>query len=261
MNKILLVTTKVFFLASSLVACGGGGSGGGGTANPPPVTNVSPGGFWSGVDSNGGEIAAVVTEAGRFHFLSLDDLSQGNGIMSVSNGNNLNGNFQLVTQIGWVFPDGTTLADCALGGTVNERQSMTVTVNCTTTAGLESQATATLDYDAEYERDSSLATISGNFQGLNSVLNIAGDGSIFAQDPVTGCVINGQVQVINASFNVYDIEFAYSSCIGEAAVLNDSSFVGLAALDNTVNPEELIVAATGDVTGILISFIQWLPRT
>jgi len=221
---------------------------------------VSPGGIWVGVDSNGGDIAAIVTEAGRFHFLSLDDLSQGSGIMSVSNVNNLNGNFQLVTQLGFVFPDGTTLADCTLVGTVAERQTVTVTIDCTTTAGLQNQSTATLNYEANYERDSSLATIAGNFQGITSVLNIAGDGTIFAQDAATGCVVNGQVSIIDAAYGAYDFEFTYSNCLGQAAILNGSSFSGIAVLDNTVNPEVLVVAATGNVGGVLVSFIQVLDR-
>jgi hypothetical protein len=246
---------------AALLVCGCGGGGGSSfTSPPPPPANVSPGGIWVGVDSNGGDIAAIVTEAGRFHFLSLDDLSQGSGIMSVSNVNNLNGNFQLVTQLGFVFADGTTLADCTLVGTVAERQTVTVTVDCTTTAGLQSQSTATLNYEANYERDSSLATIAGNFQGISSVLNIAGDGTFFNQDPVTGCVINGQVNIIDAAFNAYDIGFSYSNCKGQVAILNGSVFSGIASLDNTVNPEALVVAATGDVATVLVSFIQVLDR-
>lgn len=246
--------------AVTLLVCGCGGGGGSAAPSAPPPVNVSPGGFWSGVDATGGEILAVVTETGRFHLLTLDDMSQGSGIMSVSNGNNISGSFQLVTQLGFMFQDGTTLANCTLSGTVAERQTMTVTANCTTTAGLQEQATATLSYDATYERDSSLATIAGNFQGINDVLNIAGDGTIFGQDPVLGCVVNGQVSIINSAFNAYDFEFTYRNCLGQAANLNGSSFSGIAALDNTVNPEVLIVTATGDVTGVLVSFIQGLER-
>lgn len=244
-----------------LTACGGGGGGGGGTTAPtPPVTNVSPGGIWIGVDSNGGDIAAIVTETGEFHFLSLDDLSQGNGIMSVANGNNVSGNFQLVTQLGFVFADGTTLADCSLSGTVTERQSMTVTANCTTTAGLQSQSTATLSYEPSYNRDSSLATIAGNFQGVSAVLNIAANGVMFSQDAATSCVVNGQVAIVNAAYGAYDFEFTYSNCLGQEAVLNGSSFSGIAVLDNTSNPEVLVATATGTVSGVLVSFFQVLDR-
>jgi hypothetical protein len=223
------------------------------------VTNVSPGGFWDGIDSKGRVVLAVVTETGRFHLIT-EDLSQGSGVLSVSNGNNLSGNFTLVTQLGYVFADGTTMADCSLTGTITERQNINATVNCVTTAGLQDQSTATLDYYNLYERDSSLATIAGNYQGVNAVLNVAGNGVIFSQDAVSGCVINGQVSIINSMYDVYDIEFAYSNCAGESAVFNGANFIGLALLDNTVNPEEVIVAATGTVAGVYISFVQSLPR-
>ncbi len=261
MDKRITSALILLFVAILLSACGGGGgSSPPPPPPPPPVANVSPGGIWSGVDSNGDDILAIVTETGRFHFLTLDDLSQGSGIVSVSNVNNLSGNFQLVTQLGFVFPDGTTLANCTLSGTVTERQTMTVTVDCTTTAGIQSQATATLSYDAIYDLDSSLAIIAGNFQGITAVFNIAGDGTIFAQNAVTGCVINGQVNIINGAFNAYDVGFTYSNCLGQAAILNGSNFSGIAALDNTGNPEVLIVAATGNVVGVLVSFIQALDR-
>lgn len=259
---IPITRTLVLALISSafLSACGGSG---GGKANvpPPPVQNVSPGGFWFGTDSDGDDIVAVVTETGRFHFITLVDGSQGSGVMSVSNGNNISGNFQLVTQIDWVFADGTTLADCTLSGTVTERQTMTVTANCTTTAGLANQSTATLGYDNTYDRNSSLATIAGNYQGESSVLNISGSGVMFAQDPIDGCVVNGQVNIINAAYGAYDFGFTFSNCQGESAILNGSSFTGIMFLDNTVNPEVLISIYTGEVGGFFFSFIQPLDRT
>ncbi len=90
---------------------------------PPPVVNESPGGIWLGIDSDGGQIVAFVTETGRFHF--FDDFgNQGSRILSVSNGNDVTANFQLVTFLGFTFPDGTTLADCTLSGTVTERQTL-----------------------------------------------------------------------------------------------------------------------------------------
>ena len=141
----------VLSLAAICAACGGGGvsvSISGGT----PV-NVSPGGIWTGIDSDGDLVIALVTETGRFNF--LDEFgNQGSGILSVSNGNDVASNFQLVTPLGITFPDGTTLADCTLSGTVTERQTMTVTADCTATEGLQDQITVTLDYEAIYDRDS-----------------------------------------------------------------------------------------------------------
>jgi CSLREA domain-containing protein len=258
--KALARFLYVLSLTAFCVACGGGG---GGAAPPlqPPVVNASPGGIWTGIDSDGDLIAAFVTETGRFHVID-EFLNQGSGILSVSNGNDVTANFQLVTEFGFTFPDGTTLADCTLSGTVTERQTMSVTVNCTTTAGLQDQITVTLNYDAIYERDSSLATIAGVYDdGSGIVTDIASDGMIFEQDPVTGCVTIGQVRVINnGTFNLYDVEFGFSNCIGPFAFLNGSSFVGIGTLDNTVTPEVLIVFATGDVAGTLVSLVSVAER-
>jgi hypothetical protein len=89
------------------------------------------------------------------------------------------------------------------------------------------------------------------------VTDIASDGFIFKQDPVTGCVTNGQVSIIgNGAFNLYDVEFGFSNCTGQAANLNGSSFVGIGTLDNTVTPELLAIFATGDVAGILVSMVM-----
>jgi len=241
------------------VSCGGGG-GGAAPFVPPPVINASPGGIWTGIDSDGDLVIALVTETGRFNF--LDEFgNQGSGILSVSNGNDVAGNFQLVTPLGITFPDGTTLADCTLSGTVSERLTMTVTADCTTMAGLQDQITVTLDYETIYERDSSLATIAGMYNdGSGIVTEIASDGTIFEQDPVSGCVTNGQVNIIDPAFNAYDVQFGFSNCTGQFTNLNGTSFVGIATLDNTVTPEALIVAATGDVAGTLVSFVSVSER-
>lgn len=255
--------TKTFVLIG---ICAGLLFGCGEETTSPPVTNASPGGFWEGIDSNGGHIIALVTETGKFHFID-GDLNQGSGTLSVSDTNDVDSNFHFVTQPGSTFADGTTSANCSLAGTVSERQTMTVTVACMTAAGLHNQITAALSNKALYERASSLATIAGNYQGLKEVLNIAGDGTLFSQNPGTGCVANGQVSIIDNAFNAYDFEFTYSNCVGQAAVMNGSSFVGIASLDNSVTPEKLLVAAIGDMDGDVpsfegnfISFVQTLER-
>ncbi len=250
--KALVRFLYVLGLTAFCVACGGGG-GGAAPLPQPPVVNASPSGIWTGIDSNGGQIIVFVTETGRFHIID-QFLNQGSGILSVSNGNDVTANFQLVTPLGITFPDGTTLRDCTLSGTVTERQTMTVTGNCTTTAG-QDQITVTLNYDANYERDSSLATIAGLYDdGSGIVTDIASDGMIFEQDPVSSCVINGQVSIIDPDFNLYDFQFGLSNCTGPDAILNGASFVGLGLLDDTFPPEVLIVFATGDVAGTLVSW-------
>jgi hypothetical protein len=257
-TRILSVLSLTAFCA----ACGGGGYGAASPPpplpppppppSPPPATNASPGGIWVGIDAGGVDVIALVTETGRFQYIN-EFFDQGSGTLSVSNGNDLSGNFQLVTELGSVFEDGTTLANCTLSGTVAERQTITVTVNCTTTAGLQSQSAITLIFNAVYERDSSLSVIAGNYDDVGLVINIDENGVIFEQDPTSGCVTNGQVNVINPAFNAYDFQFGYSNCTGQAIILNGTSFVGMATLDNTVTPEVLIVGTTGDIAGTLVS--------
>jgi hypothetical protein len=131
---------------------------------------------------------------------------------------------------------------------------MTVTGNCTTTAG-QDQITVTLNYDAIYERDSSLATIASLYDdGSGIVTDIASYGMIFEQDPVLGCVTIGQVSIIDPDFNLYDFQFGLSNCTGPDAILNGASFVGLGLLDDTFPPEVLLVLVTGDVAGTLVSW-------
>lgn len=251
---------KLFFLIICLAPLYGCGGGSLSPSVPPPVANQSPGGIWTGVDSTGQDIVALVTETGRFHFIA-DASTQGTGILSVSNGNDVAGNFDLVTEFGLVFPDGTTLASCMLSGTVRERQTFTLTVNCTTTAGLQTQTTAALNYEPLYDRDSSLTTIAGMFDdGSGIVTTIFADGTIFGQDPVFGCVTNGQVSIINSAFNAYDFEFGISNCTGQAAIFNGATFVGLGTLDSTGSPEFLFVGAIGVVNGVLISTVSVQQR-
>ena len=111
-----------------------------------------------------------------------------------------------------------------------------------------------------YDRDSSLAQIAGNYDDAGQVINITAEGEIFAQDPVTGCIINGQIAIIDNQFNAYDVSISYSSCIGDAADLNGSTFTGLGMLDDSEAPESAVVGLTGDVGGQTYSMVYVLPR-
>lgn len=258
-NLELLFLRNLILTLSVLgfVACS---SGSGTPEFQPPVTNASPGGIWVGIDSTGGNLVAFVTESGRFHVVD-EFLSQGTGVLSVSNGNDVASNFPLVPLLGLTFPDGTTLADCALSGTIVERQTLDISVDCTTTAGAQDQITADLTYDPVYERDSSLQTIAGMYvDSLGIVTDINENGMAFGQDPASGCVTNGLVSIIDGAFSLYDAEFEFSNCLGALAFLNGTTFVGLAELDNSVVPETLFIASTGDVGFLVASFFTVSER-
>lgn len=243
-----------------LAACGGGGRGVGEAVLPPPVDNVSPGGFWLGFDNDGDSVVVFVTESGKFQFLAGTG-EQGSGLMTVSNGNDITGDFQLVSQVGFSFPDGTTLANCTLTGTVVERDTMSVTADCTTTAGLQDQITVMpLAYQPIYERSSSLATVSGLYDGNVAVTDISLDGTIFAQYSINDCVANGMVSIIDPNFGLYNFQFEMSSCTGIYDVLNGVSFTGIGILDNTNSPEQLFAPAIGDSAGTFVSWFLFGER-
>lgn len=263
-------------LLLAMAACSGGGgsepdpncrlSADGTTVSPCnieiTVTPITlPGGIWRGVDSGGRDVVAFVTVSGRFQFIDGFG-NQGSGNLDVGNGDTVASNFQLVTQLGATFADGTTLADCTFSGTIIHRQSLTMTESCMTTAGLQFQETLVLNFDTLYDRDASLATIAGMYETpVGSILSIASDGSIFVQDAVSGCVTNGQVALTPpTSPNLYDFQYQIDNCIGQDAIWNGSSFGGLAVLDNTFSPELLTIAVIGDVGGVAISLVVEYER-
>lgn len=243
------------------VGCGGGGGGGGDTQTPPPVVNASPGGIWEGKLGSGQDVLGLVTESGEFHFLT-DDGTQYFGTVT-TNANTATAQFTGYTQFGFVFEDGTTRGTGSLTGTVQARSTFNASTTFRTSAGNNNSNTVTLTYHTAYERDSSLATISGNFRDLatGNILSIDSNGVAFLQNSSTGCIVNGNLSIINAQFNAYRAQYTYSNCQGQNAVLNGTTFRGIATLDNTSVPEALVVGAQALIGSTGISAIDILERT
>jgi hypothetical protein len=108
--------------------------------------------------------------------------------------------------------------------------------------------------------------IGGVWEGTDSdgisVLNVAADGTVFEQDPASGCVLNGQVGIIDGQLNMYDLVITYSSCTGPDVGLNGVTFTGLVMLDNVnVYPETLIGEVTGTTGSATSAILLVLPRS
>ena len=231
-------------------------------ADPITVTPITlPGGIWRGADAGNRDVVALVTVFGDFQFVDGFG-NQGSGKLAVADGDAVASNFQLVTQQGATFADGTTLANCTFSGTIVERQSLTVTESCVTTAGLQFQESLALQFDTLYNRDASLAIIAGVYETPEgSILSIASDGVIFVQDAVTGCVTNGQVGMTLSNANMYSYEYEINNCTGADVIWNGSSFAGLAVLDDSLSPESLQFAVIGEVGAVAISLFVANQRT
>lgn len=217
------------------------------------------GGIWTGTDNSGNDVIALATETGRFHFLDVTNDAQGFGSGSVANGNAVALSYTVVPALEDVLSDGSTSAACTGTGTVQERQSLSVSVNCTSSASSWT-GSATLTYNPAYDRDSSLPAVAGNYEDFGDVLTIDANGVVFEQSATSGCVLNGQVSIIDANWNAYDVAFTVSNCQGAQAVLNGSAWDGIAALELEAGSETLIAAFTGTVQGATFSLISALPE-
>jgi hypothetical protein len=257
--------TLIAGLLAALAACGGGGSDGnvaasGGGGGGGSVGDQSIGGIWGGLENQSGSpILALATQTGELHWIDALTGAQGYGQGSV-NGSAVTVALTYLPFYQETLADGSTFATCSGSGTVQQRQSLNLSIDCVGELGGTFSSSVSFSYDALYAVDSSLSVIAGNYNDENAVLNIAANGAIFEQDPVTGCVVNGQMSIINAQFNAYAISMDLQNCQGAYAALNNTVFVGLAILDNTVTPEELTFLLMGNIHATNYSAMFLLTR-
>lgn len=235
-------------LLAGLVGCGGGG-GGGSSAPPAPVVDASPGGIWTGTVSystaEAYETVGVVTEAGFYRFVD-EQAQQLFGVMNVT-GTTVSGEGNWVLPIGSMTAAGSNSGTSTISGTVVERSRLTGSFTSTGEQGDTFSGTFSFVYDVLYERDSSLATVSGTYLSEDEVLTIDSQGKLFSQDPISDCVLNGLVSIIDGRYNAYNLGFEVANCSGEEAILNGLDFNGLAVLDNS-DPLEDVLVAQADAT-------------
>ena len=239
-----------FITVAALSACGGGVEGGGFI----PTVDSSAGGIWDGKDPISGiDVIGIVTETGEARFIRADGFQSFGGV-TVS-WQNLSGSYTGILPFGSLFPDGSFSGTGTVVGTVKERKSLRATFDFTTMAGTRSTGTGTFTYNALYDMDSALTTFAGNYLDTASgaIITIDDNGVIFSQDPVTSCVINGQVAIIDSDYNAYRVAYSFSNCIGAEAYLNGTTATGLGVLDALTDPESIIVGVSNGHAGYALS--------
>lgn len=265
MRRYSYVRGLVVAAAIAIAGCGGGGGAGdGGSSNTP---NAAVGGIWEGTATIAGQgtvdLIGLIAEDGRAHFIQLDGVQYWGTVRST--GNDVTANFDGAVEIGSTFVDGSTSGTGSFSGTVASRSRLNGTVTFTTSRGSRFTSTVTMQYNSLYDRDSSLATVAGNYTSAaapgSDAINISSNGELFGQVPSNGCVINGTVSVVNPAYNAYGVQYSYSSCTGVDSVLNGSTFSGIATLDNTSAPETAIAGMQGRVAGALYSLVFAYHRT
>jgi hypothetical protein len=253
LSKVTNSVAKLVFpiaFGAAVTAGSSGGRSSGDSSRAPSVEIASPGGLWIGTNTEGEHVSALVDEYGEFYFLA-GPFAKAKGLLTVINQDNVNGQFQLAQEPGVSAPDASPGADCKLDGSISERASMTLDVSCRQTQNQEVFTVLMLSYDELYSRDSSLEIIAGLYDYENgSVLSIGDDGAIFGQNPETECVINGQVAIVDSSYNAYEIQLTYSNCSLLNTNFNGETFFGIATLDNRASPQELVFVVSNEVNEI-----------
>ncbi len=153
---------------------------------------------------------------------SDDPIAAAQGTLTVANGNEVTGTGRLYAMPGETLADGSTVADLTISsGTVSGGVSFDFSL---TAAGQTS--TGSTVYDTDYDRGSDLATVAAVY----TTFSIFGSASSFTVDAAgvisgqsaAGCVLSGQVSVIDALFNAYDVQLGVASCGA-----SDGTYVGL----------------------------------
>jgi len=238
------------FMLMIAAACGGGGGKGHGQTTP----NADPGGIWKGTDTlTGLSLDGVITETGTARFIRSDG-AQYIGSVTTS-GNNISGTYVGYLPTGSTFADGSNHGSGTLSGTITAGQTATVTFNFTTANNSASTETITFTFGTLYDTGSSLSAIAGNYTDptTGDTVSVSGSGVVFSQDAVTGCVINGAVAIINASYDVYDVTYSFASCTGSSAYLNGTTATGLGVLDTSVSPTEAIIGVSDTEAGYILT--------
>ena len=222
----------VWLLAGAALTASCSGGGNKGSANPPgsgaapPPAAQSAGGIWHGFPAANENLTMYIAETGELIVQGSSlgitatppAITFGTGAVIVNSPNDVAGTYRLRS-----LPSSlTTTASeqtCEMDGTVTERSLLAVMIRCTDTAGNMSERNVSLLYNPVYDTDSSLGEIAGNytvpFRPLTNTLNINANGVIFGMlDNGPRCTLNGQVQVIDARFNLYRFEIQLSLCQG-----------------------------------------------
>ena len=176
------------------------------------------------------DFTCIITDA------TTGDLRAGaNGTYTV-NGDQVTGTGDVYAAPGETLVDGSsTIAPLTISaGTVDEDTTLDLTI---VSSGLSIAVTS--DFDPTYDRGADLATVADVY----TTFDIFGDMSMFVIDAagvisgqsVAGCVLSGQVSVIDAAANTYDVNLDVADVGTCGALVGDYNGLGTSQDENATD--------------------------
>lgn len=170
------------------------------------------------------DLACLVADSMEFVCVVEDSIgdivASAQGTLQITNGNQVSGSGTLYAAPGTVLGNGSTITALTVSaGTVTEGTALNFALD----AG-GGTASVSMLFDNDYNRGSALATIEAVYQ----TFDIYGDTSSFIIDAsgvisgnsTSGCVLSGQVTIIDSAFNAYDVALGLANCGGLDGMYN-----------------------------------------
>ena len=219
--------------------------------------NPSPAGIWIGSDVQANlPVTAMIGEDQVAYMIRSDDTVFVGAVT-----NSVNSQLWAYAPFGSPWTDGSSFGSGTLAAVVELRKSITAQYHYTTTDGTSLTSGLSLNYDAPvYESGSSLSEIAGVYKDVTTgvIFSVNSDGTVFAQDPANGCVLNGRISLIDTGRNLYQVTESYGNCTGAFAVLNGISLKGRAMLDASTGRAQLLVCVIDDPATVRVALIHRL---
>jgi hypothetical protein len=256
-SNLYPIVRRIALLAAlaCLAACNDElGTGTGSSSSTP--TSGSPAGIWTGTDSaTGMQMIGLIDSSGNADFFFANG-EQFVGTAQVA-GTALAISLDGYSQFNAEFSDGSTYGVGTFNGTLTSGSSITGTLSFTTSNNTASTSSWSLTFSSMYDTAESLSSISGSYTASTSAVSAGTDplggasvtlsstGTLFAQGPTSGCVANGTIASGNTSYNMFEVTYTLENCTGTYVGLNGIKFSGLAYLNTSASPAQIVVTVTG----------------
>jgi hypothetical protein len=237
-----LVTALIGAAALAIAGCNDTGYG---SNNSMSSSNASATGIWGGSDSvTGLTVTGYIDSAGDAVFIRSD------GVQFVGP-TQLSGDTLVAAVVGYTdfpatFPDGSSYGLGTLNGTVATGSTLTLSLTFTTNGGTMLPGSWSLSFNTLTNNSSSLGTIAATYTDTasGSVITVSANGVVTGQEQ-NSCVVNGNLTIINSTYDIYQVTITYESCTGSYAVLNGVELTGLAVYNPNTSPPRLTIQLTG----------------